>query len=128
MRHQIRDHHAALSTRTNRSHGLEGEELIRADLRDFFAQGRVDLLPVVALNEGLWVKEIHLRRSTAHEQKDDTLGFRHHAGDASRERIRGRTGDVLQSESTEAAGGALEELAASKRVHGGVEKWSFEMQ
>jgi hypothetical protein len=34
----------------------------------------------------------------------------------------------LQSEGTKAAGGALEELAASERIHGGVEDWSFEMQ
>ena len=39
VRHQIGDHHAALSARTHRSHGLEREKLIRADLGDFLAQG-----------------------------------------------------------------------------------------
>jgi hypothetical protein len=80
---------------------------------------------VLALNEGLWVKEIHLRRSTAHEEEDDALGLRHHAGDSSRERINCRAGDVMQSESTEAAGGALKKLAAGEDlVHGMVEYWS----
>jgi hypothetical protein len=32
----------------------------------------------------------------------------------------------VQGESTETAGGALEELAAGERVHGVVEGWSFE--
>lgn len=75
----------------------------------------------------LRIEEIQLRGATTHEEEDDTFGLRDHAGDGGSDGIGGRTGDVLQGESTEAASGALEELAAGEDgVHGVVEWWSFE--
>ena len=118
MRHQIGDHHAALAAWAHRCHGLECEELVGANLGDFLAQGRVNLLPVFAGDEVFRVEEIHLRGTTLHEEEDDALGPWHHAGEAGRNRIRSRAGDVVQGECTESAGGALEELAAGERFHG----------
>jgi len=65
--HQIGNHHPALSARTNRGHGLEREELLRADLRNFFAQRGIDLLAVLAGDELLRIEQIHLRRPALHK-------------------------------------------------------------
>ena len=128
MRHQIGDHHAALAAWPHGCHGVEREEFLRADLGDFFAQWRVNLLPVSAGDKILRIKQIQLRRATLHEEKDDALCLWHHAREASSEGIGRRTSDVLQRKSTKAAGGALEKVAAGKRVHREVAFWNGDLE
>ena len=73
---EIRDHHAALATWTNRQDRSHGKELVDSKSDLIIVDGSLNSLAVIPCDEILGVEEIRLRRPTLHKEKNDTSSSR----------------------------------------------------
>ena len=76
VRHEIRNHHTALPSRSNRLDRAHGEKLVDSEADLIVVYRHLNRLAVIADDQVLGIEEIRLRRTTAHEEKDHTLRFR----------------------------------------------------